>query len=115
MQELVIHRNIERNLQCIFMDILGMKERKENNKIYFKSDDNNLFSQQKLSKILTYYFYKLKIRNFLNCLFQIIFTLQKIIYQTKHNKLFPSFHFKSPGKLKHIIHRRKINQMRYPL
>jgi hypothetical protein len=31
----VNHQNIERNLQCIFMDILGMKERREN-----KNSDN---------------------------------------------------------------------------
>jgi len=34
MQELVIHQNIERNLQCIFMDILGMKEKEKKITVY---------------------------------------------------------------------------------
>jgi len=41
MQELVIHQNIERKLQCIFMDTLGMKERKEN-----KNKNISIFSFQ---------------------------------------------------------------------
>jgi hypothetical protein len=148
MQEFVIHQNIERKLQCIFIGTLGMKERKEK-KIFFWNKEIVIIWMK--FRLYLHYFYfifhkkigdiivsliwnklpKSKICEWFECFFEMLFEINcnifysyfllndfKIIhfsFTSTNINIFPSFHSNSPGKLKHIIHRRKINQMRYPL
>lgn len=53
MQEFVIHQNIERKLQCIFIGTLGMKERKEKQIFFGKKEYVNV---NDISFMFTLYF-----------------------------------------------------------
>jgi hypothetical protein len=59
MQEIVIHQNIERKLQCIFIGTLGMKERKEKQilkkkiiYLFFNFNNGNIYLSIFLKELL---------------------------------------------------------------
>jgi len=129
MQKHVIHQNIERKMQCI-SGTLGMKERKEKN--IFVSLSCESWKNTKMTEFERFFFFRSKSiflnlgflfiedrhKNYvhfktLKLLFFVVFSLDWILFSKNKKNKFPSFHSKPPGKLKHIIHRRKKNQKRY--